>query len=148
MDVVKNISGCWDVARVFTRMLQLFYLDVVFSSRDLEYFMQHQIDVAASFFSHHWWMDNNLFQHALMLQTLIFGVAYVRFSMFQMLHGPSDGRCSHRMSGRQQRRFGKTNYMVGLLTAESHIFEFSLSPYLVPKKFHTVLITSNLRTHT
>jgi len=32
-------------------MLQVFYLDVVFSLRDLECSMQHETDVAAGFFS-------------------------------------------------------------------------------------------------
>ena len=55
-------------------------------SRDLECSMQHETDVVAVFFlAIDGWMDNNFFQHALMLQILIFDVAYMSFSMLQML---------------------------------------------------------------
>ena len=59
-------------------MLQVFYLDVEFSLRGLEYSMQHEIYVAAGFFLviDGWIFFLNMF---LMLQMLIFNVAYVSF---------------------------------------------------------------------
>jgi hypothetical protein len=57
-------------------MLQVFYPDVTFSSRDLKCFMQHKTDVVAFFFCSSL-IDG--FQHILMLQTLIFDVARVEF---------------------------------------------------------------------
>jgi len=60
-------------------MLQVFYLDVEFSMRDLECSMQHEIYVAAGFFLviDEWiFIFLNMF---LMLQMLIFNVAYVSF---------------------------------------------------------------------
>ena len=46
--------------------------------------MQHETDVAAVFFSYYQWMVNNFFQYFLMLQMMVFYVAYV-FSMLRML---------------------------------------------------------------
>ena len=51
----------------------------------LECSTQHETDVAMVFFSRQCWMDNIFFQHALMLQTLIFYVAYLSCSMLQTL---------------------------------------------------------------
>ena len=61
-------------------------LDVAFSLRNLECSMQHETYLRR-FFSHHWWMDNKFFQHTSMLQTLIFDVVFVEFSILQTLFG-------------------------------------------------------------
>ena len=76
-------------------MLQVFHPNVAFSSRDLEYSMQHKTDVVADFFSSQW-MDNNFFDLGfLMLHMVSFYVAEIIFECC-MDHAMGDILMGHR----------------------------------------------------